>query len=107
MNSADLRRSNLMDLVERYDTQHQFAAAAQIDPGHLSRILSGTKAMGNLLARRIESRLDLPESWLDQAHHEDQRIWLRLFCALLSAGRPEDTAADIADTALQRYKSRW
>jgi SOS-response transcriptional repressor LexA len=70
MNTAEIRRRNLKWLVDnRFDgIQSRFGSAIDRQSDYVSRLLSGKKQLGEKLARRIESLLQLQERWLDTEH---------------------------------------
>jgi hypothetical protein len=70
MNSKEIRRKNLRELVRKADSGAAFAKQADIAPSLLSQILSQnpTRNIGDKLARKIEERLRLPSGWLDSNH---------------------------------------
>jgi transcriptional regulator with XRE-family HTH domain len=63
---SDTRLRNLRRLIAQYDRQRLFADAAEMNPSHLSQIVTGRRGLGENLARRIEETLGLPHLWLDQ-----------------------------------------
>ncbi len=70
MNSKEIRRKNLRELVDKADSGAAFAKQADMAPSLLSQILSQnpSRNVGDRLARKIEERLRLPSGWLDSAH---------------------------------------
>lgn len=65
-----IRRSNMLTLIEREKTRAAFARKVGTDPAYISQILSEkTKAdVGNDLARGIEVAYGLPHGWMDREH---------------------------------------
>ena len=59
MDISAIRRANLLRLAATYPTKTAFAQAAGIDISLLYKILHGQKNMGNALAKRAESTLNL------------------------------------------------
>lgn len=70
MDVRDIRRRNLAALVTKHGGNKALADATGTDPAYISQLLSPRiKAnLGHELARRIESRLQLPAGWMDQPH---------------------------------------
>ena len=56
----EIRRENLIQLARGYKSDRQFALAMGLVPSHVSQLLSGTRDMGEEVARRIEEKLGLP-----------------------------------------------
>lgn len=67
---AEIRKKNIVTLIENYPDQKSFGSACQLSPSQLSQILSGKDAVGNKVARRIEDANQLPQGWLDVAHEK-------------------------------------
>jgi len=75
----EIRRLNLLVAISRIGSAARLADLASTSPAYLSQIKnrvadskSGTpKAMGDELARRIESAIHLPLGWMDSSHHMD------------------------------------
>jgi transcriptional regulator with XRE-family HTH domain len=63
---SDIRLGNLRLLISKYGGQRRLADAAEMNPSHLSQIVTGRRGLGETLARRIEETLGLPHLWLDQ-----------------------------------------
>lgn len=74
MDIKDIRRRNLLALINDYLFCHpkrgkaHFAEEIGIPPSQLSQLSSekGTRNIGDLLARRIETNLGLLRGWMDQ-----------------------------------------
>ena len=60
----EIRRENLIRLVGSYKSQRQFANSVGLVPSHLSQLLSGTREMGEEVARRIEEALGMPVGFI-------------------------------------------
>lgn len=74
MDISEIRRRNLLLLLERYHQDKDFAAQVKIPTTYLSKLKSGRpgdKKMGNAKARQIEEHLKLPFGWMDALHGED------------------------------------
>ena len=67
MDVFEIRKKRLRELINsNFDgVQRRFADAIDRQPDYVSRILKGTKRLGEQLARDIESTLGLPPRWLD------------------------------------------
>jgi phage repressor protein C with HTH and peptisase S24 domain len=74
METKDIRRNNLRDLMDSYvqagKTKAEFAEMAGLPPAQLSQLTSRTPArnVGDIVARRIEKSLSLRHGWLDVPH---------------------------------------
>lgn len=72
MDISEIRRRNLLLLLERYEQDKDFAAQVGIGTTYLSRLKRpGEREMGGPIARRIEERLKLPYGWMDALHADD------------------------------------
>jgi len=58
-NVREIRRENLIRLSRGYKSQRRFAIDVGLVPSHMSQLLSGTRDMGEEVARRIEESLRL------------------------------------------------
>lgn len=76
METKEIRRNNLRELMVRYAqqgiNQNEFAALAESSAQTLSQIIGekSSRNLGDNLARRIESRLNLPRGWFDVFHEK-------------------------------------
>jgi hypothetical protein len=70
MDIKQIRRANMLALIEREPSKAAFARKVGTDPAYISQILSTkTKAeVGNDLARGIEAAYKLPHGWMDHEH---------------------------------------
>lgn len=72
MDIKHIRRFNLLGLIGEYIyngySKSQFAEKIGIPPSQLSQLASNNavRNIGDKIARRIETKLDLPYGWLDQ-----------------------------------------
>jgi len=67
----DLRRrrmENLQRLVDDHGSQAAFARVYGCGESFISQILSGSRNIGEILARDIEAKFALPHGWLDIRH---------------------------------------
>lgn len=81
-NTSMIRRSNLLTLFKVYAEQmiaegsqpkgldQSFAALIEVGESTLSMAKSGSRPIGNKLARQIEHRCGKPAGWLDEQHEE-------------------------------------
>ena len=94
-----LRRDNLSLLIAERFNGNQSALARHIErqADYISRVLKGTKALGEALAREIEQRCDLPPGWMDSA-----QIGIPLAAAIVSGSplTPDEAAILAAYRAL-------
>jgi hypothetical protein len=70
MDIKDIRRGNMLALIEREPSKAAFARKVGTDPAYVSQILSiKTRAeVGNDLARVIEKAYGLAHGWMDHDH---------------------------------------
>jgi len=76
----EIRRDNLVIAIERFRTASALAEKAGVAAAYLSQIKNQTpdsktgkpKAMGDEVARKIESALKEPEGWMDVAHDSSE-----------------------------------
>lgn len=68
MDIYETRRDNLAKLIEDSfeGRQRRLADAIDRQPDYISRVLGGSKRLGEKLAREIEAKLKLGEGWLDR-----------------------------------------
>lgn len=69
MDAHDARRANLLDLIARYGTIEKLAEATGSSASHLSQVKNSERQLGKKVARRIETKLDLPKGWMDNREH--------------------------------------
>jgi len=71
MDSKQIRRRNLRQLINEVGTQARLAELVGTKPTYISQILSPTAVgeIGDSLARRIEKALRKPRGWLDLPHY--------------------------------------
>lgn len=78
MDICDIRRINMLELIDRFDSQAKFAEKINKPTSYISQIKRGEKkngdkvSMGNDFARDIELALDLPRGWLDVIYKEQE-----------------------------------
>lgn len=74
MDIAEIRRENMLALIDNFKTQAQFADAIGTPASYISQLKKGVKSsgarvtMGNDLARQIEVELKLPYGYMDTQH---------------------------------------
>ncbi len=61
----DVRRENLAALVDQFDGQGALAHKVSTAPNYISQIVTGKRALGNKLARKIEKAIGLPLGAMD------------------------------------------
>lgn len=72
--AREIRRRNAIRLVEEYfgGKRIRFAEALGLGSGYVSRILapdaSGSRGIGDILARRMEEACGKPQGWMDHEH---------------------------------------
>lgn len=75
MDIAEIRKENMLSLLEGYKTQAEFADLVHTDPAYISQLKKGVKktgeriTMGDTLARSIETALNLPYGWMDKQNN--------------------------------------
>lgn len=73
---AEIRRAKLKSLISQYPSQVAFATAVEKSPQQIGGMISGSKSFGRKIARDIETKLGLPEGYLDQPENESKFIKL-------------------------------
>ena len=70
MDVIEIRRENLRTLAKQAGSQANLARQLEMTESHLGSLIGRTarSAIGHTIARRIEKKLNLPRSWLDQQH---------------------------------------
>lgn len=95
MDTREIRRQNLRNLVKQYGGQKELAEAADIAANQLNHLISPNpfRNVGEKLARKIEVNLNLPIGYLDDIHKDTE---------ILKNSAPEisDPAAKKADLIL-------
>lgn len=72
MDIAEIRKENMLSLLDNYRTQAEFADLVGTEPAYISQLKKGIKktgervTMGDTLARSIETALNLPYGWMDR-----------------------------------------
>ena len=66
----EIRLKNLLNLIKQEGSQIAFCRKVDIDSSHISQIKNpnNKKNLGEKLARKIESALNLPTGWMDRDH---------------------------------------
>lgn len=65
---ASIRRMNLRRLAEEAGSQDALAQKLDVSGAYLSQLLTGKRPVTEKTARKFETRLRLPERWLDIDH---------------------------------------
>lgn len=60
-----IRRHRLEEIAKRYESQRVLADAIDTTPGYINQLLNGYRSIGEKTARKIESKLGLPNLYLD------------------------------------------
>lgn len=89
MDIYEIRRSNLSRLIkEQFEgKQRRLADAIDRQPDYISRVLKGTKNVGEKLAREIEQTLGLSMGWLDALHEYPQNQHPRADLRIADTGK--------------------
>lgn len=81
MENKEIRKANLEQLIEikRSElglTKASFAELCDISPATLSQMLGPNprRNIGDKMARKIESSLELPLGWMDKTHHDVHEV---------------------------------
>ena len=88
-----MRRTNLLNLFAKFVAEQlaedpsaniagmdrAFASRVQINNTYFSGLKSGSRQMGNTLARQIEFNLGVAREWLDTEHDSSQERGLQRF----------------------------
>lgn len=71
METREIRRLNLIGLIGD-QTQAKLGALWEIKPSMLSNYVTGDRGIGPKIARKIESKENLPTGWMDVPHTNGQ-----------------------------------
>ena len=96
MDLSEIRRTNLLHLFSDYVAERmanapsqqitgldrEFAALIQVHNTYFSGMKSGSRAIGEKLARQIETLLRKPKGWLDAVHEDAKPEDLKKFLQL-------------------------
>lgn len=81
MDISEIRKANLLRLLESYSTQKEFAELVDTPTSYITQITQGTLGkngkpvnLGNTVARRIEKMLNLEHGYMDVDHSEKPNI---------------------------------
>lgn len=68
----DIRRTNLLVLLNEHGTQAALARMLEVEPAYVSALLTGPpkgRDIGDKTARKVEARFGKPEGWMDQQNY--------------------------------------
>lgn len=65
MQVSDTRRANLQALIAQHQSVVALAGLVDTDPSYISQITGGHREMGSRFARKVETKLKLPQGWMD------------------------------------------
>lgn len=68
MDNKEIRRLNLMAIVDSYKSIKQFAEAADMNESHVSQIKIKSSQIGDKLARKLEDKFGKNHGWMDTPH---------------------------------------
>lgn len=87
MDIKQIRRANMISLIEQEPSKAAFARKVGTDPAYISQLLSTkTKAeIGNDLARSIETAYRKPHGWMDREHGAVEEAPSGEYSALIAA----------------------
>lgn len=96
------RRQCLIMLVEKWKSesghkpsQRAFADYSEINPGHLSQMVNGSREIGSAIARRIEKKLMLQEGYMDNYAQDENDPLADEANSLISQMSPDRRKAGI------------
>jgi len=69
MNVKEIRRINMLTLIEEVGSQKRLGELTDTPPSYFSQVKNRTRAMGDSVAYRIESMLKKSAGWMDVIHH--------------------------------------
>ncbi len=70
----EIRRDNLLRLINEHGSQKNLADALDIEPSQISQIKNGVRDVGEKLARKIEERLSLRTGEMDNILHKSKDV---------------------------------
>lgn len=70
METREIRLRNLLELASGYKRFAEFCEKIDMSPSYFSQIKSGTKDIGDKIARKVEVRLGIPRGYLDVPHQQ-------------------------------------
>lgn len=73
METKAIRLRNLLSLAEQYPRNIDFCERVKMNPTYFSQIKSGKKAIGDEIARKVESLLGLDRGFMDVTHGDESR----------------------------------
>lgn len=73
METKVIRLRNLLSLAEQYHRNIDFCERVKMNPTYFSQIKSGKKAIGDEIARKVESLLGLDRGFMDVIHGDEPR----------------------------------
>lgn len=78
MDISNIRKTNLIILIDKFGSQKQFSIAVDTAASYFSQIITGTIGkngkpvnLGAAVARKIEKKLNLEHGYMDRLHDED------------------------------------
>jgi hypothetical protein len=94
MDIKAIRRANLGGLLGQFETIEALARQTKTVASVLSQIKNGTRGMGNIVARKLETGLEKPFGWMDTLHFKSpddamNQTEAAQICASLSVGDRE------------------
>lgn len=70
MRNKDVRRRNLLALIERFGKKSTLARKSGASADYISQIANKHRDMGDAFAETLESGLNLPVGWMDDVHED-------------------------------------
>ena len=70
MRNKDVRRNNLLILIEKFGKKSKLALASGTSADYISQIANKHRDMGDAFAESLETGLNLPTGWMDDIHEE-------------------------------------
>ncbi|HRG62252.1 MAG TPA: S24 family peptidase [Burkholderiales bacterium] len=74
MTIEELRRLNINLIIEKHKNLRTFCLESGIDYSNLYQVIKGNRTFGEILARKIEEKTNLPHGYLDKNHNENDTL---------------------------------
>jgi phage repressor protein C with HTH and peptisase S24 domain len=115
--NKEIRRSNLLVVLEEFPSQAALARVLEVEPAYVSALLAGPPSgrdIGDRTARKIEAKLNKPAGWMDQLQKtvvQERQVSFRYRGQAGSSSRFEGVALveslqDVPQVAVPRLEVR-
>lgn len=74
MTIEEIRRLNLNLIIEKYKNLRTFCLDSGLDYSNLYQVIKGNRTFGEVLARKIEEKINLSHGYLDKNHDENEEL---------------------------------